>query len=379
MKRRLSSIILSLFLMTFVPVNVLALENTSQKEIKQVVNSYFNMEKNSKLGFKADDKIKDAVGNDILLEESQSKFNFEIEWQKKLKYKITKYEFKLNYSNIYVRNNNAKVVFTKDESMSMDTFPGVPMEARGEKFVALLEKQVNKWKLTAIVDEESKPKEYKSIISKDINILKSSNNNISITEEASWSEKLKNIDTLYSEFKAISSNNNNNSLDILGSQGNIKPAGSSGERLGVSYLGYAASAYAQKFAKSFNTAFKNFDSQGGDCTNFVSQAIYCAGLEKDSTWTTYSAAWINVKALRNYLVGAGLVTEYPTTIGPNYLGSVIQFYNPAYADWTHSGILTYYSSNGDYTFCAHSDPVLNRPLSQVYPSKYSKIRNLQPK
>ena len=75
--------------------------------------------------------------------------------------------------------------------------------------------------------------------------------------------------------------------------------------------------YAQKWAYGRNPKFYNFDSVGGDCTNFVSQCIFagCGQMNYSKTYGWYyingndkSPSWTGVEFLYNFLIsnkGAG--------------------------------------------------------------------------
>lgn len=59
----------------------------------------------------------------------------------------------------------------------------------------------------------------------------------------------------------------------------------------------------------YNSNYKDFNSQGGDCANFASQILHEGGFKKNSIWN-YSAgsgtkAWVNAQAFKNYMVNSG--------------------------------------------------------------------------
>ena len=69
--------------------------------------------------------------------------------------------------------------------------------------------------------------------------------------------------------------------------------------------------YAETWALSRNPAWYDFDSLGGDCTNFISQCIYAAGAvmnyTKDTGWYYISlinraAAWTGVEFFYEFMV-----------------------------------------------------------------------------
>lgn len=78
------------------------------------------------------------------------------------------------------------------------------------------------------------------------------------------------------------------------------------------YNGAAAAAYADTYWHNYNPAWPSFANSGGDCTNFVSQALYAGGIAMrpsptysgDAAWYmvskthhrwSYALSWINVQ------------------------------------------------------------------------------------
>src|SRR5438128_9857359 len=65
------------------------------------------------------------------------------------------------------------------------------------------------------------------------------------------------------------------------------------------YNGAAASAYADTYWLNYNPAWPSFANSGGDCTNFVSQALYAGGIAmRPSPAFSGAAAWYMVKNRR---------------------------------------------------------------------------------
>ena len=97
------------------------------------------------------------------------------------------------------------------------------------------------------------------------------------------------------------------------------------------YDGGAAAAYADTYWQNYNPAWPSFANNGGDCTNFVSQALYTGGIAMrlsppysgNAAWYmlqnrkhrwSYALPWINVQdqsifALQ-HLVGVTQVASY---------------------------------------------------------------------
>lgn len=93
--------------------------------------------------------------------------------------------------------------------------------------------------------------------------------------------------------------------------------------------------YAKRWAYSRNTKYYNYDSIGGDCTNFISQCIFAGCNEmnynKKNGWyyingNNKSPSWTGVEFLYNFLInnkGEGPVGK-ETTIDKLNIGDVIQ-------------------------------------------------------
>ncbi|CAG8738376.1 3115_t:CDS:2, partial [Racocetra persica] len=67
--------------------------------------------------------------------------------------------------------------------------------------------------------------------------------------------------------------------------------------------------YAGQYCKTPNPKYKNFDSVGGDCTNFASQVLNTGGIPTDKEWKPYTVPWINVVSFYNYLISHKLAKE----------------------------------------------------------------------
>ncbi|MGO4754976.1 amidase domain-containing protein, partial [Streptomyces sp. 2MCAF27] len=52
---------------------------------------------------------------------------------------------------------------------------------------------------------------------------------------------------------------------------------------GTTYNYAAMATYAEKYWKNYNTAYRRFNSAGGDCTNYISQSLYAGGWKNDTT------------------------------------------------------------------------------------------------
>lgn len=140
-----------------------------------------------------------------------------------------------------------------------------------------------------------------------------------------------------------------------------------------------AVAYAERWALSRNPLFYNFAGSGGDCTNFVSQAILAGSCTMNDTptygWyfrsvTDRSPSWTSVEYLYDFLTGAAEFVMANGGIGPHgrevpprlvQVGDVIQLADET-GDFYHTLLVTAVTGD-DFLVSAHTNDALNRPLS----------------
>lgn len=78
----------------------------------------------------------------------------------------------------------------------------------------------------------------------------------------------------------------------------------------VSYADlYAGAAGSTELGYQYNEKYKNYNSLGGDCANFVSQIFYEGGkMRKTSTWSydkEGSRAWLKAQGLKEFMINSG--------------------------------------------------------------------------
>ncbi|MBQ7932651.1 MAG: amidase domain-containing protein [Clostridia bacterium] len=159
----------------------------------------------------------------------------------------------------------------------------------------------------------------------------------------------------------------------------------------MEYRRERAVEYAERWAFSRNPLFENYTGIGGDCTNFVSQAIYAGSCVMNYTptfgWyyvspTNRAPAWTGVEYFYNFMTtntGVGPFAS-ETNAGGLLPGDVIQLARTGTGDageenctFYHSLLVTGADESG-YLVAAHSDDVLNRPLATY---RYNSARFLR--
>ena len=118
------------------------------------------------------------------------------------------------------------------------------------------------------------------------------------------------------------------------------------------YNGSAAASYAQQWALSRNPNFFNFETLGGDCTNFTSQCLYYGGIPmhtgtsmSNNNWfyqssSNRSSTWTVANNFKNYLTSSSSRISYYNGYFSNVrVGDLIQLVD-ANGKATHSLIVT---------------------------------------
>ncbi len=150
----------------------------------------------------------------------------------------------------------------------------------------------------------------------------------------------------------------------------------------LTYIPYdrqRAVEYARRWALERNPIFEDYTGIGGDCTNFVSQAIFAGtcvqNYTRDFGWYFISPenrapAWTSVEFFYDFMTGAPEFASqnggtgpfgFPIPLGDVQPGDVVQLADEA-GDFYHTLIVSLVE-NGEIYVCAHSDDALDRPLS----------------
>lgn len=141
----------------------------------------------------------------------------------------------------------------------------------------------------------------------------------------------------------------------------------------INYNRERAVEYAERWAFSRNPLFESYDGIGGDCTNFVSQAVYAGSCVMNYAevfgWYYISpenraAAWSGVEFFYNFMTSNEGVGPFGKETYPGGLeiGDVIQLGNGE-EDYYHTLLVSGFG-DGEYLVAAHSNDAFNRPLSE---------------
>lgn len=104
----------------------------------------------------------------------------------------------------------------------------------------------------------------------------------------------------------------------------------------------------------YNPDYSNWNGNGGDCANFVSQCIYTGGVPTDNEWKKDSTAWVSTSTLASYMTNNGYATResYTVTNAGNFA--------------TKSGhsVLVTINNGVDICYTAHNTNRLDAAFSQ---------------
>ncbi|MBQ8836310.1 MAG: amidase domain-containing protein [Clostridia bacterium] len=130
--------------------------------------------------------------------------------------------------------------------------------------------------------------------------------------------------------------------------------------------------YAETWAFARNPLFYNYTGQGGDCTNFVSQAVLAGSCQMNFTPTfgwyyidseTRTASWTGVEYFYNFITGNRGVGPFGEEVSESEVevGDVVQLERDG--DFYHTLFVSGFGDDGGILVAAHSDDAFDRPLS----------------
>ncbi|NEY33982.1 hypothetical protein GTU99_17545 [Streptomyces sp. PRKS01-65] len=126
----------------------------------------------------------------------------------------------------------------------------------------------------------------------------------------------------------------------------------------ASYDYTAMAKYAEKYWKNYNSNYRKFSDVGGDCTNFISQALRAGGWKNDTGWyksyknwwynsSNQTTSWVNV----NYWASFALHSDRAYNLDNVYklgIGDILQMDFNGNRSKDHSMITTYKSGGVPY-------------------------------
>jgi len=290
------------------------------------------------------------ISNQNLINYLLSKKKFFYSWRNKLNNKIVNEKNRINKINIIKKKNG--LILKVNTTHSFLIFSNNKSIKSSENLNYLF--YISKFKIIDIAINEYTPNKYKKLLLCDSNLCKEpKSNNI-------WDQLNSKSDDLFNNY---SSNFQKNI---------IKPS----FRANNLYNRANAINYAEKYALKSNSNYKNFDDNGGDCTNFVSQCINAGNIPLSNFWKPYTFPWIRVNELYSFLTRNKYAIEV-SSLSLLDKGDLIQFFSNSKGFFAHSGIITNTLANGEILYSCHSYDKLNFPLSEIYPILYTKLRLLK--
>ncbi|MFI9722169.1 amidase domain-containing protein [Streptomyces sp. NPDC052396] len=147
-------------------------------------------------------------------------------------------------------------------------------------------------------------------------------------------------------------------------------------RSGYNYA--AMAAYAEKYWRNYNPAYRQFNEEGGDCTNFISQALKAGGWKPVSgaaadyrTWwytsSSQSHSWVGANEWSWYAQNSKRVTMLPNVFQLE-IGDILQMDFDGDGSKDHSMITTYKSRMGIPYLTYHSTNTYRKSLLSILAS-----------
>ena len=144
------------------------------------------------------------------------------------------------------------------------------------------------------------------------------------------------------------------------------------EKGGYNYQ--AMAKYLEKYWSNYNPAYRRFDGKGGDCTNFVSQALRAGGWKDVNGWYKNANYWWYNSSNQSYSWSS---VDYWATFAKNSkrtsvlsnvwslrTGDVLQVKAKGSTTKNHTMMVSYFANNTPY-FTYHSSNRYRRSLNQV--------------
>jgi hypothetical protein len=133
--------------------------------------------------------------------------------------------------------------------------------------------------------------------------------------------------------------------------------------------------YAYRYWRNYNPSYRNFSnsgSRGGDCTNFVSQALRAGGWADVPGWYQSTSAWWYNRLNESYTwVNADLFFDFTRNRQRGSLARYFSDLEPGdilQADWDNNGdidhtMIVTYKRGGELFLTYHTNDTKDKPLS----------------
>ncbi|WP_432093485.1 amidase domain-containing protein [Streptomyces sp. bgisy100] len=149
-------------------------------------------------------------------------------------------------------------------------------------------------------------------------------------------------------------------------------------KTGGAYNYAAMATYAEKYWSNYNPAYRKFNDVGGDCTNFISQALKAGGWKNDSgLYSDYRNWWYDSSNQTMSWVGADdwswftLSSRRATNLSNVYqlgVGDILQMDFDRDGSKDHSMITTYRSRSGVPYLTYHSTNTYRKSVASIVAS-----------
>lgn len=324
----------------------------NSKGTKQTIEKYFHNNYEVLKGSKSvnyEELIKDKDFKEFV--DLKNKFNVSL--RDKLNRDVSNIKYNIEYNSIDINNNECIVDLDVDIKTSYNEDGQDEVDSNNENHILLLKLINNKWYIA--VDA------YDPLTKLEKNIVK--DNTYVKNEICALKESIKTIDNRVNVINSIK----------YTPMAAADPSIQNSDKVSAQrYNRSGAAEYARKYALSYNPRYPDFNGEGGDCTNFVSQCLannnipsstpgeWFVRKDKYGNWD-YGLNWVRVEGLNSYLTSYGFAKSYVYSMDSNTManlsraevGDILQLKRYNYSRYTHSLIIDKIA-NGDMYYCCHS-------------------------
>jgi hypothetical protein len=373
-KNFMSFCMMFVLVLAFGNIDSASATSNDEKAIKDVVTKYLSweLESTNELSNEEILKLDNLVKNDILKDFKVADASILHEIYKQSNDGIKEYQVHIEFTSIDIKDDKAIVNVNSGDDFRSKSDSDVLQQNLPIPHKIELIKEGTNWK---IINDFFKQESFAYDFNEEN--MKSENSNPMETRTLELKESLKNVDeVIVNSQQRVAKTEAHDEISSHRTKRSLKARGEYPHY----YDKNAAVNYAIKWAKGRNPDFNNYDDKvwgaGGDCTNFVSQALAAGHVRADETWYKHSKAWRSVVLFRHWLVNKGYATEYEGKGWYASKGNIIQF-NKTGKQWSHSAMIT--ASNdqtGKMYLSARSSDALNVDV-RIYEATYPKVRYLR--
>jgi len=280
--------------------------NTDNEELKDFVSSYFDVIEKSLSALTVHPELKNYFKDENGLEYIAIDTTILHRQLQISDLHYSNYQTTLSFEDISYNGELFEVIVDKNTDMYFNCLRGELSNIYERHIMNIVESDDGTFEIVTD-DYSDEIKDLLKLYSNSSNDFKTNNNDIEEAKYKLLQETKENVQIQIAELETLK-NDAINSKEDLTTEETEEAEGLRGYGFHA-YDGNAAQSYAYKYVLSPNSSYVNFESMGGNCTNFTSQCLKAGGISFDKIgtyqWYYYSStdrapAWTSANYFRTY-------------------------------------------------------------------------------